>query len=203
MSVDLITSTNNPLSNLSNPRTSVVCDVPGKLDWFQKGSSEYQEWVAQRNGFIQAIDSETELGQEIRNDILDCILESELPVSMIGILASYIKITKMARTICKRKQIWFKVIDAIIQLTFTAPYHENDEFIFSFHQVQHLWRSYGGDALTIDDFKKIYSTIDTKLRVGKLKNKILNFPSLDTYVGYKLRQFKYSYQNYQISLIEN
>lgn len=177
-------------------------DLPGKLKWFESGSEEYQNWVSQRSQFIKEIDKDTASGKEILNDILDSLLESDIPTTIVSGISAALKITKKARSNYKRRQIWYKTIDAILQLNFTAPVSEDDDFILSFHQVQHLWRAFGGNTLTESDYKKLYSTIDTKLRVGKLKNKIIKYPELDRYVSYKLRQFKDSYHRYQLSLIE-
>lgn len=177
-------------------------DVPGKLKWFEPGSQEYQDWVSQRATFIRDIDPEGQTGKAILDDILDSILDSEIPTGLVGALAKFVKVTRNARTLHKRRQIWYKVVDAVLQMTFTAPTPMEDEFVLSFHQVQHLWRTFGGESLSPDDYKKLYSTIDTKLRVGKLKNTIIKFPELDRYVGYKLRQFKDSFHRYQLSLIE-
>ena len=177
-------------------------DVPGKLKWFEPGNEDYTNWVTQRTEFIKEIDAETKDGNEILADILDAVLESEVPTGLINVIATSLKIGKKARVIHKRRQLWRNVINAVIQLTFTAPSHNDDEFIFSFFQVQHLWRGLGGSALPPGDYKKLYSTVSTKLLVGKLKNKIINFPELDIYVAYKLRQFRVSFHRYQVSLIE-
>jgi hypothetical protein len=89
-------------------------------------------------------------------------------------------------------------VNDTLQMIFTAPNDPDDEFVFSFPQLQNLWRAYSGEALSPDDYKRLYSTIDTKLRVGKLKDEIIKYPELDRYVGYKLKQFKASYQWYQM-----
>lgn len=177
-------------------------DLPGKLQWFEPGSKDYQAWVTQRAEFMGEIDAEKESGKLILNDILDSILESEIPTGLVGAVANAIKITSKARILHKRRQTWYKVVDAVLQMTFTAPNHPEDQFVLSFHQVQHLWRTFAGESLSREDYIKLYSTIDTKLRVGKLKNKIINFPELDRYVSYKLRQFKDSFHRYQLSLVE-
>lgn len=177
-------------------------DVPGKLKWFESGSEEYHNWVTQHNQFIKEIDIETEGGREILTDILDSLLESEIPTGIFGAISVALKLGKKARMMLKRRQLYRNVIDGLLQLTFTAPSNENDEFAFSFYQVQHLWRAFGGGTLPPKEYKKLYSTVDTKLRVGKLKNKIIKFPELDRYVGYKLRQFKDSFHRYQFSLVE-
>ena len=178
-------------------------DVPGNLRWFDPGSDKYQSWVDQRNNFMKEIDKETPGGKELLNDILDSLLESEIPSGILSTISVALKITRNARNMHKRKQIWYKVIDAVIQLTFTAPSQQDDEFVLNFYQVQHLWRGLGGGhSLSPDDYIKLYSTIDTKLRVGKLKNRVINFPELDRYIGYKIRQFKDSFHRYQLSLIE-
>lgn len=176
--------------------------VPGKLNWFEPGSDEYGRWAAQRSQFIREIDTETEAGKEVLMDIFDTLIESEVPTGLISIISTSLKISKKARMLHKRRKLWQDVICAVVQLTFTPPSHNDDEFVFSIHQIQHVWRGFGGDSLSTNDYKKLYSTIDTKMRVGKLKNKILNFPELDNYVGYKLRQFKDSFHRYQMGLIE-
>jgi hypothetical protein len=189
----------------ANPVTTVDrydTEVPGKLKWFEPGAKEYQDWVSQRATFIGEIDPEGESGRAILNDMLDTILDSEVPTGLMGALTTFVKATKTARTLHKRRKIWYKVVDAVLQMTFTAPTVLEDEFVLSFHQVQHLWRTFGGGTLSPDDYKKLYSTIDTKLRVGKLRNRIIRFPELDRYVGYKLRQFKDSFHRYQFSLVE-
>ena len=88
-------------------------DVPGKLRWFEPGSSEYQSWVEQRSKFIKEIDTGTSEGKEILSDILDSLLESEIPSGIISTILVFLKITKSARTMHKRRQIWYKVIDAV------------------------------------------------------------------------------------------
>jgi hypothetical protein len=60
-------------------------DVPGRLKWFEQGSPEHQNWIEQRTEFIKSIDANTAEGQTIQNDIVDTLVESEIPTGLISI----------------------------------------------------------------------------------------------------------------------
>ena len=176
--------------------------VPGRLRWFEKGSPDYQNWVSEQKKFITKIEMDSQEGEEIFNDIVDGILESEVPSGILSAILAALKITKTAQLKRKRRQIWRKVVNYILRWTFSDPTDQDSEFVFDFSQVRHLWRAAGGETLSPQDYKKVYSTIYTKLHAGRLKEEIMKFPVLNRYIGYKLRQFKYSFQQYQIGLIE-
>ncbi len=85
------------------------------------------------------------------------------------------------------------MVKDILTLTFTPPAdQEEEEFAFLFRQVRLLWESHGGGVLTRMVYEGLHSTIDVNLTVGKLKNKIMQYPELNRYVAYKRRLFRAS-----------
>lgn len=164
--------------------------IPGQsIHWFNPGTPERDNWLSARNKFFTAIFPNKDHRRSFIESIVDSALEAELPTSLWGILTQSLKIFASARKTEKRKRVWEKTIDTIIELIFTMQNDIDEEFIFSYNQVSKIWASYDSQDLTLNDFFKLHSVIDTKLRAGVIKDEILKYPELDKYVSYKLRFF--------------
>lgn len=178
--------------------TSVIPrDVPGRLTWFEPTSPEHQQWVQQRESFLRYIDAASSTGKAVLEDLIDGLLEGELPTGILSLL----KFTATARKAHKRRQVWRSVVQQIMLLTLTPSFNRDTDFVFRFYQVEEVWRAFSRDDLTREDYKRLYSVVRTRLSAGKLREEILTYDKLTQYVDYKLRQFLASHNEHHMSLI--
>ncbi len=164
--------------------------VPGQsLQWFKPGTHEREGWLKAREKFFETIFPKEDDKEKFLESVVESAFESDLPTSWFGIITSTWKIFDKARKTQQQKTIWKKTINSILELIFTMQNDIDEEFIFSFSQVSRIWQSYSKKEITRDEYFRLHSIVDTKLKTGKIKTEILKYPELDSYVSYKLRFF--------------
>lgn len=164
--------------------------VPGQsLQWFKPGTPERAGWLKARKKFFETIFPKEDDKEKFLESVVESMFESELPTSWLGIITSTWKIFGKARRLQQQKTIWKKTIDSILELIFTMQNDIDEEFIFSYSQVSRIWQAYSNKEIERDDYFRLHSIIDTKLKLGLIKTEILKYPELDSYISYKLRFF--------------
>ncbi len=189
------------LPNISaNKADRVEIEVPGKLNWFKQGTPEHQRWCNEWEKFLKYIKEDSKEGNEIISDILDGILGSEVPTGVLHGISIALKNIKKGRSKRIKRKTWRNIVTHILQRTYTDTSEHSDDLKFEYPQINRIWKAYWKHKtdISIDDYELLYSNIDTKLRAGKLRNKILIYPELTRYTDYKLRQYKAYYHYYYI-----
>lgn len=192
------------VSNAATSELSIVpansnCAVsPGSCFFPQSilDNPDYQHYLSKREKLLNIIRKNSAGIAPVVDDIVDLLLDSEIPTGTIGAITTFFKIAKKARKNQKQREAFKKAIIDILEQIFDPTLF----YRLTSKDIKDAFCNHGFDRekLTAKQIAHVYTKISMSLKTGIIRDLIFD-EGLITYIHLKLEQIKESEQNWKLS----
>jgi hypothetical protein len=174
---------------------------PGVRRWFDPADPEYEQCIKAREKFLEKISrADQSPNIPLVRDMLEASIEhlDKIPIDLAptGFLSIIKNIVQTVNEKKRKREIWHKATESVINHVFQVYQNYDVRFVFSFNQMAVIWNSAGGGNLTKDHYKKMYSLVTPDLTAGNSSRVINEFPVLRKYTDSRILEFSTTYTAY-------